>query len=372
MKIGIDARLYGLENAGIGRYITNLVDQLVETDSSNQYHLFVKKDYADLFADYDNVEVSVINTPHYSVREQLINWKKYQLDLLHVPHFNAPLAYSGKLVLTIHDLIKHHSTGAETTTRNQALYGVKRLGYLTLTKLVAKRADKIICPSNWVRDDIVKTLKVNPDRIEVIYEAVAADFGTAVGEVETKKLMASHKLSKPFLVYTGSIYPHKNVDLLLEAIKRRNQISELDFSLAVVCARNIFWQRLETKVKQMGLEADVKLLGFLSDQELAGLYKHAYALVQPSKMEGFGLTGLEAMKLGLPVLAAKATCLPEIYGDAAVYFNPNSVDDFIDKLSKITQNRRLYQELSLKGKKHVKNFSWKKAAKETIAVYKAA
>lgn len=368
MRIGIDARLYGLENAGIGRYITSLVDSLVK-DDKHIFTLFVKPQYADIFSQRKNVTTVVTNTPHYSVAEQFFDYGKYQLDLLHVPHFNAPLLYKGKLVLTIHDLIKHHSTGADTTTRNPFFYGFKRLGYLALTRLAAAKADRIIVPSNWVKQDVIKTLKVPADKIDVVYEAVDSEFGKAVKTEETKKLLSHHKLRKPFLVYTGSVYPHKNVGLLLEAIKRRNPHKELDFSLAVVCARNVFWQRLNEKIKSLGLENEVKLLGFLSDRELSGLYHEAYALVQPSHMEGFGLTGLEAMKVGLPVLAANATCLPEIYQDAAIYFDPHSVDDFLEKLNRITVDRRLYQSLSDKGKKRVKQFSWKLAAKETLSVY---
>lgn len=369
MLIGIDARLYGLENAGIGRYITNLVDELVVQNKKREFLLFVRPQYASLHLDQKHVRTEVLDIPHYSLREQFIDWEKYRLDLLHVPHFNASILYPGKLVLTIHDLIKHHSTGPETTTRNPAFYLGKRLGYLALTRLVAGKADQIIAPSHWVKEDVVKTLGVTPEKIEVIYEAVDSRFGKAVSEDEIKKLLVKHQLKKPFLVYTGSVYPHKNIDLLLEAIKKRNLVKELDFSLAVVCARNVFWQRLQDKVTKLGLDNEVKLLGFLSDEELAGLYKQAYALVQPSFMEGFGLTGLEAMKVGLPVLAAKATCLPEVYRDAALYFDPRSVDDFIDKLNLITQNRKLYQTLADKGKERAKEFSWKMAARDTLKVY---
>lgn len=368
MNIGIDARLYGLENAGIGRYITSLVDSLVK-DDKHTFTLFVKPQYSGIFAKRKNVTTVVTNVPHYSVGEQFFDYGKYQLDLLHVPHFNAPLLYKGKLVLTIHDLIKHHSRGADTTTRNPFFYVFKRLGYQVLTRLISAKAQKIIVPSNWVKQDVIKTLKVPAEKIEVVYEAVASEFGKAAKAEETKKLLSRHKLRKPFLVYTGSVYPHKNVGLLLDAIKRRNPHKELDFSLAVVCARNVFWQRLGEKIKSMGLEKEVKLLGFLSDAELSGLYREAYALVQPSLMEGFGLTGLEAMKVGLPVLSANATCLPEIYKDAAIYFDPHSVDDFLEKLNQITVNRQLYQRLSGEGKKRVNQFSWNLAAKETLSVY---
>ena len=128
-------------------------------------------------------------------------------------------------------------------------------------------------------------------------------------------------MTKPFLVYTGNLYPHKNVGVLIQAAER------LKINVDIVCARSVFERRL-TK------SSYVRYLGRLSDQDLIKLYKQASAFVFPSLIEGFGLTGLEAMSVGLPVLASNATVLPEIYGDAAVYFDPRSQDQFVHQLER--------------------------------------
>ncbi len=163
-------------------------------------------------------------------------------------------------------------------------------------------------------------------------------------------------MKKPFVVYTGNLYPHKNVPILIEAVEK------LKLNLAIVCARDVFANRLP-KSKY------VHFLGKLTDQELVGLYKQATAFVFPSLIEGFGLTGLEAMAAGLPVIAARASCLPEIYADAALYFDPSNSADLAQKIKAVVNDKELRQNLITKGKQQVSKYSWAKMANETWQIY---
>jgi len=142
-----------------------------------------------------------------------------------------------------------------------------------------------------------------------------------------------------------------------------------DLKLVIICARNVFYEKFLIKIKKMGVTKSVNLVGFVPDEEISAIYQKAEAFVFPSLWEGFGLPGLEAMSLGLPVLAARASCLPEIYGEAALYFNPYKTDDLAEKIKKIRVNKRLREELIKKGYEQVKKYSWKKTAKETLSVY---
>jgi glycosyltransferase involved in cell wall biosynthesis len=374
MRIGIDARLYGLEHAGLGRYVMRLVDEVLKLDKKNDYVLFTKSTHADEFKNKKRVKVVVTNIPIYSVAEQTILpfiFAKEKLDLLHVPHFNAPFAYTGKLLLTIHDLIKHDSTGPDTTTRNQWLYQLKHFGYLTLTNLIAKRADHILVPTNFVKEDVAKRLHVPPEKITVTYEASS---GTIKEEVLSEKekidLFNKYHLSQPFVVYIGSVYPHKNVDILVSAIEKHNQNKEVDLELALICSRSVFWERLNQKITKNNLQNVIKLLGFVDDADVSKIYSQALAMVHPSKMEGFGLTGLEAMSVGLPVISSNASCLPEVYGDAALYFNPNDVNDLVSCLESFIKDQGLRESMATKGYLQARKYSWKKMAGETLAVYK--
>lgn len=374
MRIGIDARLFGLEHAGLGRYVTRLVEDILKIDKKNEYVLFLKSKYSEKFKNKKKITIVTTNIPIYSVAEQTvlpIIFAKEKLDLLHVPHFNAPLLYPGKLILTIHDLIKHDSKGPETTTRNQGMYFFKRLGYLVLTKAIAHRADHILVPSNFVKQDVVKRLHVSPEKITVTYEAVAGTIKeTVLTDDEKNNLLNQYHLTQPFIVYTGSVYPHKNVDVLVSAIEKHNKNKEVDLQLALICSRSVFWERLNKKIEEKSLQNWIKLLGFVEDENVSKLYSLALALVHPSKMEGFGLTGLEAMSVGLPVISSNVSCLPEIYGDAALYFNPNDIDDLISRLEIIIKDRELRSGLAKKGYFQARKYSWQKMAKETLAVYK--
>jgi len=374
MRIGIDARLYGLEHAGLGRYVMKLVENILKLDKKNDYVLFLNSAHAEQFKDKKRVKVVVTNIPIYSVAEQTvlpIIFAKEKLDLLHVPHFNAPLFYPGKLVLTIHDLIKHDSKGPETTTRHRWLYNVKRLGYLGLTNLIAQKAGHILVPSNFVKESVAKRLHVPLEKITVTYEATSGSIKEVnLSPDEKNAVLTEYHLSQPFVVYTGSVYPHKNVDILIQAIEKHNHDREVDLQLALICSRSVFWERLNQKIQQKNLQKWVKLLGFVDDENVSKIYSLALALVHPSKMEGFGLTGLEAMSVGLPVISSNASCLPEVYGDAALYFSPNDSDDLVSCLDTLVKDQELRNQLSTKGFLQARKYSWAKMAKETLSVYK--
>lgn len=158
------------------------------------------------------------------------------------------------------------------------------------------------------------------------------------------------------IVYTGNLYPHKNIPILIEAVER------LKINLKIICARGIFEKRLP-KSKY------VEFLGKLTDQEIVEVYKRSQAFVFPSLIEGFGLPGLEAMAVGLPVIAAHASCLPEIYENAALYFDPYDVNDLVEKIKLIINDKNLRQMLIAKGYQQVKKYSWAKMASQTWEIY---
>ena len=178
MKIVIDARMYGLEHAGIGRYIANLIHELKNLKpkiKNLKFILLVRKSKFDEMERElgGKFELVIADYPHYSFQEQIflpIRLLKIRPDLIHFPHFNAPILWWGKQVVTIHDLIKHESKGQETTTHWRPLYWFKYLNYLFLTWLVIKRARKIIVPSNYWKKELVKRFKLKPEKVVVTHE----------------------------------------------------------------------------------------------------------------------------------------------------------------------------------------------------------
>jgi len=376
-KILFDARMFGLEHAGIGRYVTNLLSEIKEQAPPDwEFFLLVRKEKERKVREKlgNFYHYLPVNSSHYSLGEQWeLPWviKKGGFDLVHFPHFNLPAFSPTPYVVTIHDLIKHFFRGKKTTTKPGVLYWPKYFAYRILVRRVIRKAEQIIVPSNWWKKKLTTLFPAAKGRITVTWEGVDERFQTELpSKQEVQKTLSLFGLKKyRFFVYTGSVYPHKNVERLIEAF---SLLKRKDIVLAIVCARNVFLHRLEEIVKKAKMEKRVVFLGFVSDRQLVALYRGAIALVQPSLMEGFGLTGLEAMAVGLPVISSSASCLPEIYGKAALYFNPYSPRAIKEALETILTHPEKRRQLIALGRKRVKVFSWKKTAQKTLNVYQKA
>jgi len=361
-KIVIDARLYGPKHTGIGRYTKNLLLAISKLPNFNKYEFIliiyknleieIKKDLGNKF------KYVTTNIVHYSLQEQLLLPSLiYELkpDLVHFTHFNKPILYFGKSVVTVHDLIKHFFKGKDTTTKNPSIYWLKHLGYLFLTNIVIKTSN-IIVPSDFWRQYLIKNFKVKSQNITTTHEAVDPKF------LELKPKI----VEKPenYLVYTGNLYPHKNIKIVLSAIKKLPTIK-----LKIICSRNYFSQKLETQITRLKLNNQVEFLGYVDDAGFQEIYSKALALVHPSLMEGFSLTGLESMALNCPVISSNASCLPEIYQDSVLYFNPHSSKELIQQIKKLQKTPALRKELIALGHKQLLKYSWEKTAKKTMDVY---
>lgn len=370
MRIGIDARMSGLKHAGIGRYVESLLGELQKQETKNQYLVFgSKKDLSFLWA--KNFQVVEAKIPHYSLKEQLLFpflLSKKKVDLMHFPHFNVPFFYSGQFVVTIHDLIKHHSKGAETTTRASFVYWLKYLAYRIIFWRTVKKAAKILVPSQFVKDELVQAYGLSPAKVVVTYEGVGEKLQTkkSLTKRQKAKILEHYQVKSPFLLYVGSVYPHKNIERLIKAVL------SLKTNLVIVCGRSVFWERLRKKIKELGAGDRVVLAGFVPDEDLAAFYQEAQAFVFPSLSEGFGLPGLEAMSQGALVLASDIPVFREVYGQAAAYFNPFSAQQMVETIKKVTQDSKQKQKLIKKAESQVKKYSWTNMAKETLAVYNQA
>lgn len=371
MKIVIDARMYGLEHAGIGRYVMNLVNQLEKVDKKNEYFIFLRKEYyRKLKFKNKGFKKVLVDIPHYSFKEQLFLpgiLRKIRPDLVHFPHFNVPIFWQGKYIVTIHDLIKHESRGVETTTKPTPIYWLKYLVYQLTVFSAVKRAQKIITPSKWWKKELVKSYHLKPEKIVVTYEG-AGEFSKKKPTVSGPAALKKYGITKPFVIYTGSLYPHKNVLCLVQAVIRLNKQGER-LSLVIACARNVFLERFKKEIERMKSLDLVVLAGFVPDGELIALYKEAEAFVTPSLLEGFGLPGLEAMMVGLPVVSSNASCLPEIYGQAALYFDPLNIEDMTEKIERVIRDKKIREKLIKKGFEQVKKYSWQKMAEQTLKIY---
>ena len=363
MKIVIDGRLYGLENAGLGRYLINLIDELTKLDVKNEYVIFLRKKYFDNLSLPANWKKVLVDIGHYTLAEQiklpgLIDREKP--DLTHFPHFNVPIFYRGKYVVTVHDMLMHKSIGLDATTLPAPLYFLKRLGYRLVFDNAIRCSTKIIAPSRTVKEELLEYYKIPEDKIYVTYEGVDAKIISNEGR----------KTTNPYFVYAGNAYPHKNLKRLIEATIMLNKNSTQLIKLMIASSRGIFTRRLEKIIKNLNADKYVELLGFVSDEELFKLYKNSVGFVFPSISEGFGLPGLEAMSSGTLVLASDTPIFKEIYKDNAVYFNPLDFTSIEEAMKNVLEmDSDLRSERIQKAKDFVKQYSWTKMAEETLKIY---
>lgn len=363
--IVIDARLYGPQHTGLGRYTKNFLLSLKNLPDFNQYQ-FTLIIYPELKSEIihdlgNSFNYVSTNIRHYSLSEQFFFpklLKNLKPDLVHFTHLDKPIFYFGKSVVTVHDLIRHFSKGPETTTKNPIFYWPKYWGYLLMTRFILL-SSYIIVPSNFWRDFIINKYHFDTKKIITTYEAVDPEFLKKSANFSSFK----SKNSK-YIIYTGNLYPHKNIDIIFESLKK---IPEL--KLKIICARSVFYDKAVSKIKSLHLEKQVEFLGYVPDSEFSQIYQQALALVHPSFLEGFSLTGLEAMSLNCPVIAAKASCLPEIYEDSVLYFDPNRADTLTKQILKLQNSPKLRQELQNRGHLQVQKYSWKKTAIKTFSYY---
>lgn len=371
MRIGIDARFYGPIGKGLGRYTQKLIENLEKIDRENQYFIFLKKEnFDDYESKNENFQKVLADFRWYTFEEQIkmpFLLRKYKLDLVHFPHFNVPILYFGKFFVTIHDLILLRFPTIRSSTLSPLKYRLKFLAYRMTISSAIYRAKKIIAVSNFTKEDILeKYPKIKKEKISVTYEA--CDDFCFFNPKKYEELSLAYGIIKPYILYVGNVYPHKNPERLVYAMKDlKSKIPELN--LVFVGGEDYFYRRLKELVKKEEL-TNVIFSGFIPDYDLDAVFRNAFAYIRPSLHEGFELPGLEAMARGVPVIVSDYGCSREILGDSAHYFNGKSVSDIVRAIETVLKDKEVREELIERGYERVKKYSWKKMAKITLELYK--
>lgn len=359
-KIVIDAREW---STSTGRYISGLIGGLDGLDASNDYTVLLKPhDFEKYQPGAVNFNKLVCPYKEFTFSEQ-IGFKKQLAglgaDLVHFGMVQQPVRYKGKTITTMNDLT---TLRFNNPAKNRWVFWFKQRVYGWLNHRVAKKATAILTFSQFVKDDLIKYTAVEADKITVT--RLAADQITDRSE----PLPALH--GKQFIMYIGRPTPHKNLERLIDAFATlRAQHPEL--MLVLAGKKDANYERIENDVRRQAIKGAV-FTGFVSEGRLRWLYENCEAYVFPSLSEGFGLPGLEAMLHDAPVVSSNATCLPEIYGDAAHYFDPLDTQAMADAINEVLTDKDLRQELIKNGKTQAAKYSWQRTAEQTLEVYKKA
>ncbi len=346
-----------------GRYIERLLHYLQRTDRQNRYSVLLKPEDMDGW-EPANLHFSKVACSHkeFTFAEQVALRRQIEglnPDLVHFAFPQQPILYSGRTVTTVHDLTTLRFTNPD---KNPLIFKVKQWVYARVIKRAARKSVQVITGSQFVKDDVAKFTGVNPDKIKVTYEA--ADAITDAPE-PVKALNG-----KQFIMYVGRPTPHKNLERLVEAFELL-RAQHPDLLLVLAGKQDANYRRIEEIVQKANIK-NVVFTGFVSEGQLRWLYQNCAAYVFPSLSEGFGLPGLEAMIHDAPVVSSNATCLPEIYGEAAHYFDPSDVQAMADAISEVLRDKELRQQLIKNGQTQAQKYSWQRLAEQTLAIYSQA
>ncbi len=371
MRIGIDISSVAGEKTGIGNNTTNLITQLARIDKINQYILYPSF-YRSFHREFTKAAVPRQSNFHIrfeKLPQRLMNglwyspipgrWILGDVDILHSTAFYAPKNHPGKLVVTIHDIssltLPHYHTEA---TRKRSNHG---------TENAVAYADHIITVSEFSKNELLRYFTLEPEKITVTHSA-AKDIFVPCSPEEKKRVREKYGVPEDFILFVGSLEPRKNVATLVRAYISLPEPVRKRHRLVIAGGKGWLNAEIDTLLKSSG-SSGILRIGYVDEQDLPALYSAAIVSVFPSLYEGFGLPVLEAMACGTPVISSNSSSLPEVGGDAALYFDPHDTNQLKETLERLLGDENLRAQLSRKGIERARLFSWEKAAQETLGVY---
>ena len=374
MKIAIDVRR--ISDFGIGTYIRNVVRTLARLDPVNEYLLVgAPEKILEIGPLAANIGIAPLSHPELS----LAGWLQFRsvvrqsrCDLVHIPQLSwLPRALPCPYVMTVHDL-QEYLVGAHRTS------GFKRSAHFQLTRRVLENAARVIAVSEFTRSEIQSRFGIPDAKLDVAYNALDERFRDGHA-TDAEKLLISerYQVNYPFLLYVGSVSPHKNVVRTIEAfsalkaeLAKENKYPDL--KLIIIGDDVSSHPHLRRTVLRSGMQNDVRFLGFVPIEILRIFYDAAKVFVFPSLYEGFGLPPLEAMAHGTPVVTSNTSSLPEVVGDAAVLVNPENVFEIMRGLYGALLDPALRARLKERSIAQSARFSWDSSVRVLLRSYAAA
>jgi glycosyltransferase involved in cell wall biosynthesis len=359
MRIGIDIRKY--YDYGIGTYIQNLTN-VFQTQSDLDCVYFAQDDLIPSLSNSLKGKFISDNSPKYSLQELYSVSKKANcenLQLFHAPHYTLPVNLKIPSIVTIHDII-------HLRLKKYFSFPKRSYAYLMI-RHACSASSAIIVDSEFGKKELLNVFNIRENKIHVIPLGVNQLYFNKVSDEEKETFKKKYIIKKPYVLYTGSLKPHKNISILLKAFKK----SLLSYDIQLVFAG----EKLSANTQLVRYVEDNKLsnaiidMGRIDQSELRVAYQSASAVVLPSLYEGFGFSMLEAMASGVPAIGARATSITEVVGNAGLLFDPTDENELANHLETVFSNKKFCSELIEKGIKRANHFTWKKCALKTLQIY---
>lgn len=375
MKICLEAYHLILKGGGIRNYIYYLLKTMATLSPEDEFLTFCNYFYEKVYA--SKFKLANVNYNNFYFPRRLLTycWKNFnfpkienlvgKVDIVHGTHILLPPTIKAKKVLTVHDVIylKHPEYYL-----NKKLY---EYSFKVLLPHFLKQADVIITISQSTKNDLQELFKIKEEKIKVIYYGIDFSFNKIVSSEENKKILKKLNIKTPYIFYSiGTIEKRKNLETTLEAFKIFLAEIKKEFYL-VLAGFGEFPENILKKIQELNLTNQVILKNFLNKEEIVSLLLNCEMVLYPSLYEGFGLPVLEALMCEKPLITSNISSLPEVAGDAAILINPKSKEEIAKAMYNIAVNNKLKEELRIKGKERIKNFSWESSAQKTLSVYKS-
>lgn len=363
MHIAIDARLYGLKNRGLGRFLIEHLKHLEVVDEHNSYSVLLRTDNFDEYEPANpRFKKLLWDVPWYSWREQVGAGflRSLNADLYYFPHWNVPLFLGKPYVVTIHDMILFDFPDRRASTQSWLQYKLKYAAFRFLVGATMRNAQAVVAVSQATKTAILNHFPKTKN-IQVIYEGAPE---LAVPEVVN---LGKHGIQKPYILYVGAAYPHKHLPFLLRSFQHVR--TSVDCQLVLVGRSDFFYERLALEARTAGIDRDVVFFGSATDGELAYLYNQARTVVCPSLVEGFGFSGLEALSRGVPVVASRIPCFEEILGQAPLYFDPKDEASCAHALIRGSSDELTRTRAMQSGVDHALKYDWHKSAQQYTQLF---
>jgi len=374
VKVGFDAKRFFNNFTGLGNYSRFVISALSENIPDNKYFLYSPKikNHAEFNLILERPNIRVIKAPGiYNNLKAGSLWRAWgvskedtfkELDVFHGLSQELPLKMpvSVKKIVTVHDLI---------FIRYPELYNpLDVFIYKVKVKAACQQADKILATSIQTKNDIVDFLKIDPEKIDVVYQGCHPSFKRKISVAEIEKVKTKYKLPESYILNVGTIEERKNVLLLIKALSQLPK--DLKSHVVVIGRATKYKTRITEEAGRLGVGEWITFLHNVSFADLPAIYQGARIFVYPSIFEGFGIPIVEALESSVPVIAATGSCLSEAGGPGSIYINPSDEGELAEQLKKVLADNELRTRMIASGKNYIEQFEPKVIAEKLLTTYK--
>jgi glycosyltransferase involved in cell wall biosynthesis len=366
MKIGIDAREFVAGRiTGIGRFLWHFLQQATTSKNQHEYVLFCNQK-THIPHDLPRLKKVIITENIRQVWDQILlplNIAREKIDVFLTPYFKAPLFLSSKMVLIINDLIPLFFP------EEHRLF--KRLYFRFMSAATARRATRIMTISEHSRGDIARFLRLPADKIMVIHLGVEERFKSSY--IKKEEIRRKYSLPQKFILYVGNLSPHKNVRGLIKSYASLPVSLRDNYPLVLGALRSDkYFSEINKVIREMELIQNVFFTDYIEHKDLPSVYRISSVFAFPSFYEGFGLPPLEAMACGCPVVSSNTSSMPEVLGDAALFFNPYHIEEMSQAIRLMLEDENLRKGFSQKGLERAKLFTIEKMTSGMLDILEMA